>query len=84
MKEQPKPQLIENKQLTEKGMLWAFWKLLAGRGGMTISASELANMPANAQLKAVHDPVLDSFTITAIVGQAPNQIIVPTKRVIGP
>jgi hypothetical protein len=51
---------------------------------MTIGASELANMPANAQLKAVHDPVLDSFTITAIVGQAPNQIIVPTKRVIGP
>lgn len=75
------PKLIQNKQLTEKGMLWAFWKLLAGRGGMTIGASELANMPVNAKLKADYDPNLDNFTITAVVTQD-REIVMPKPRLI--
>ena len=55
-----KPKSIEKKgttkHLTQLGVNRAFWKLLAGRGGMTIRASELMNLPVNAGLKAdVHN-----------------------------
>ena len=75
-----KPKVIENRKLTQLGIMRAFWKLLQARGGMTIKSSDLTNLPVNAALKANYDAGIDSFTITPIIGQ-PQGIIMPNKGI---
>ncbi len=57
------------------------YNVIAANGGtISVPMSDLASVPANAQIKSMYVAELDAIVITAQIGKPKSKLVLPKKR----